>query len=224
MSSLNIIVIGPNGRMGKEVLKVIESSAEFNLLGTVSRSQPITDIELKKNTAVVDFSDSDYFSTLFDWCKQNRVPLVSGTTALTESDFNLIESADFPVLWAPNMSLGVAFVNKLIKEFKSLPKDFKCHTEETHHIHKKDSPSGTAIYLNDTLKQARSNNDVGEIVDYREGEVLGDHQVYAKSQEEEICVSHSAKSRSVWAKGALRSAQWLVRQPAGSYNIEDTLS
>ena len=108
MSLVQIIVIGPNGRMGKEVVKAIESSSEFSLYGVVDRERSIEKIEPAANTVVVDFSDSDYFPTLLKWCEEKRIPLVSGTTALTESDFKLIESPSVPVLWAPNMSIGVA--------------------------------------------------------------------------------------------------------------------
>jgi 4-hydroxy-tetrahydrodipicolinate reductase len=107
---------------------------------------------------------------------------------------------------------------------KSLGANFTVSVEETHHIHKKDAPSGTALKLGETVAAARglSQDDIHYEVE-RRGEVPGDHAVIFESTAERIVLSHSVTTRDVFAEGALRAARWVVAQPAGLYSMHDVL-
>ena len=114
-----------------------------------------------------------------------------------------------PVLWSANMSLGVNFVAELIKSLSVLEEDFDFQIEETHHRHKVDKPSGTAILLQESL-QAKLKKTLPEPLSVRGGGVFGIHKLMAMSEEETITIEHVALNRKVFAKGAVKAA---VRLP-----------
>jgi 4-hydroxy-tetrahydrodipicolinate reductase len=174
---------------------------------------------------IIDFSSPELLGDVVEWCEKRGVPLVSGTTGLTESDFSRMKKAaeKIPILWAPNMSLGIAVLNELIKGLSVVKEQFDFQIEEFHHIHKKDRPSGTALFLQNTLE-----SEVGETVEppivIRGGGIFGDHKVWAMGQEETLCLQHTALNRRVFARGAIQAAKWLVNQSPGSYSMKDVIS
>jgi 4-hydroxy-tetrahydrodipicolinate reductase len=225
---LKLVVAGLAGRMGQEILKVSE---DFDLIAGIDRSHVegiLIEPELKrlkptKFDVVVDFSSPELFEKLLEQCVELKKPLVSGTTGLNEKHFKLLQSASkkTPLLWAPNMSLGIAMFCELIETTARL-KGFDFQIEEFHHRHKKDKPSGTALLLQDVLKKSTETN-VPEPVSIRGGGIFGIHRLYAMSPDETLTIEHTALNRSVFAKGALAAAQWLVGQKPGLYKLKDTL-
>ena len=125
-----------------------------------------------------------------------------------------------------NMSLGIAVLERSVREAAaSLGFDFEVEIAETHHVHKKDAPSGTALKLGEAIAAARGETGTGNVrfeVE-RRGEVPGDHEVTMQTPSERLVFAHSVSTRQVFADGALRAARWIVGRPAGQYGMQDVL-
>ncbi|MCB0411493.1 MAG: 4-hydroxy-tetrahydrodipicolinate reductase [Bdellovibrionales bacterium] len=221
MAKLNLAISGASGRVGKELLAICESSSEFHLSLQGDHHRPIC--ELKDIDVVVDFSSPKALSDLLVICADQKVPLVSGTTGLSEEDRKQMKktSAKTAILWASNMSLGINFVVRLLKNYGAL-KDFDFQIEEAHHRHKVDAPSGTAMTLQEELQKV-CKNELPPPLSLRGGGIFGIHKIWAMSEEEVISLEHQALNRKVFAKGALVAAQWIVGKSAGLYGMQDVL-
>lgn len=177
---------------------------------------------------VVDFTLPGGPRAVADWCGRNGAALVSGTTGLTEEDKLALKQAALkvPVLWAPNLSHGVALVNSLVRQAATaLGVDADIHIKETHHVHKIDAPSGTALALAATAVEARggSREDNLTFSSVREGEVIGEHTVSFSVADELVEIGHKALNRNIFASGALKAGEWLVGQAPGYYSTSDWL-
>ncbi len=151
--------------------------------------------------------------------------MVIGTTGLTDAQTKEIEVAanKLPIVFSTNMSIGVNLLFKLVKETAAkLSKDYSVRIIEAHHIHKKDAPSGTAKHLAAIV--GNTGFKVADIKSIREGEIIGDHEVVFDSGVDTIRLSHSAKTRDIFAKGALAAAKWLVKKKPGLYSMQDVLN
>ena len=155
-------------------------------------------------------------------------PVVCGVTGLDDAQQAAVETAgkSIPVLYASNTSLGIAVLDAALRQVAAgLGPDYVVRMDETHHIHKKDAPSGTAVRLAETVASARgiAIADI-PVSSERRGEVPGDHRVTFESPDETLVLSHSVTTRDVFAAGALRAAMWLAsgRGP-GLYSIRDVL-
>ncbi|MCW7505028.1 4-hydroxy-tetrahydrodipicolinate reductase [Leptospira sp. 1 VSF14] len=192
---------------------------------------------------LIDFSTHTGFESTLNTALKNHKPLVIGTTGLTDSDKTLIKSASetIPIVFSPNMSVGVNLLFKLTEiAAKVLHEDFDIEVLDIHHRHKKDSPSGTAMYLKEVLLEASNRNeenviygrhgmyperDQKEIAMHtmRAGEVVGEHTVYFFSPEERIEITHRAQDRKTFASGAVKAAEFLHGKSKGLYNMFDVL-
>jgi len=146
-----------------------------------------------------------------------------------------------PILYATNMSMGIALLNQLVATASSKLRDFDIEVVEMHHRYKKDAPSGTALTLADSAARARDldldtvrtsgrNGDIGErssdeiaVMALRGGDIVGRHTVGFYNDGEFVELSHTATSRDTFAKGSIRAAAWLVNQENGLYDIKDCL-
>lgn len=234
-SKIKIGVVGAGGRIGAELLKLIQQEKSFEpslgignqSVGFINNVTEFTDISTKFNTLdiLIDFSSPALFLKALEFCKANKIPLVSGTTGLSQECHEKIKEAGYsiPVLWAPNMSLGIAILKKSIGVFKSTP-HFDYQIEEWHHKHKKDSPSGTALFLQSSLEEVIAKKCPPTMV-MRAGGIFGVHKIYAASDEEMITFEHTALNRTVFARGALVGASWLLKnQKNGVYTMDDVIS
>lgn len=231
--SLKIGVIGSNGRVGKELLELIQADPSLVAQVGVSRSQSVPGYRyniqsLKEASSLdvdvwIDFSLPDAHDTILDFCIQAKKPLVSGTTGLSVQQKQRHSSAahSIPLLWASNMSLGIAVLRQLLPQLAPLV-NFDIQVEEFHHNKKKDIPSGTAITLQEDIEKSL-NRKLPEIVAVRGGGIFGVHRVYAMSDEETITLEHTALNRRVFARGALTAAKWLAKQKPGFYSMNDVL-
>ncbi|GMV14822.1 MAG: 4-hydroxy-tetrahydrodipicolinate reductase [Polyangiaceae bacterium] len=190
---------------------------------------------------VIDFSTARAVSGLLGVAARQKVAVVSGTTNLDATAKAQLEKAaeSVPVLWAPNMSLGVQVLAELVTQaVRRLGADYDVEIVEIHHKKKVDSPSGTAKRLAEAAKQARGglneihgrDGDVGArpadeigVFGVRGGDVVGDHTVYLLGPGERIELSHRASSRELFAHGALRAARFLAGKPAKLYTVADVL-
>ena len=220
MSSLKrLVIVGISGRMGSE-LEALAGACGFKLVAGISRSTPgalasIRDVKAVDCDVVIDFSTPALTDEVAAWCVANNKPLVSGVTGLSEAQLSTLRTAGakLPVFWAPNMSPGVAVVKRMLAHLSTLS-DFDFQVEEFHHTRKRDKPSGTAIALQNALTAAIQ-KPLPEPVAIRGGGIFGLHRVFAMGEEEVITIEHNALSRAVFARGALRAAQWVLAALAG---------
>lgn len=239
------ILIHGAGRMAGRVLAQLPDFEGFELLGLVSRTRADNDIgtdwfsSLEEVTVsadlLIDFTLPGGTRAAARWCSVNNVALLSGTTGLTDDDIEALKNAalNVPVLWAPNLSHGVALITALVRQLaNALDVGTQVSISDIHHKHKKDAPSGTALALAAAVMEGRSERaDEGFSVDgsepafssTREGEVVGEHTVSFELPDEVIEITHRALDRDVFAKGALKAGGWLVRQAPGFYSTGDWL-
>jgi len=241
---MNVVIHGALGAMGKVLTDVFNGEHSIIL---VESHQPNSTVkssltDVLSADVVIDFSHPSLLAGVIHYCTTNKIPLVVGTTNLSTADQALLTKAgnEIAVLESPNFSYGVAVMRRLIKEATSLLVDFDIELVETHHVHKKDAPSGTAKQLVKDIQQtssqslvvqegrnstnvAKAKNEVG-VHSIRSGSNPGEHTVIYSSEEEQIEVTHKAFSRRVFAVGAKKAAEWLVQQPVGRYTMEDVLS
>jgi 4-hydroxy-tetrahydrodipicolinate reductase len=190
---------------------------------------------------VIDFSTAAAVKPLLALAARNKVAVVSGTTNIDADTRAAIDRAaeSIPVLWSPNMSLGVHVLAELVQQaVRRLGSGYDAEIVEIHHRKKIDSPSGTAKRLADAVRVVRPNTheihgrdgDVGARTDeeiavlgVRGGHVIGDHTVFLFGAGERLELTHRASSRDLFAHGALRAARFLVGKAPGKYTIADVL-
>jgi 4-hydroxy-tetrahydrodipicolinate reductase len=221
---MRVAVIGSNGRMGQEILKLAHRSFANDLTTIIPVDKEDNFSDIAHNIdLVIDFSTTEAFPKYLKICLEHNVRFLSGVTGLSVQQKQMLEQAalKIPVFWAPNMSIGVAVTRFLLENAaRILGNNFKIHMKEIHHIHKIDAPSGTAIMLKNAINQYR--NEDFDIISVREGEIAGEHLTSFESSVETIEINHKAKSRSVFAEGAIKCAIWLSKQQAGRlYGMED---
>ncbi len=192
---------------------------------------------------VIDFTSPDGTEAIAAACAAARVPLVSGTTGLHSAAEDALSrtAAVAPVIHAPNMSVGVTLLFHLAEVAASRLADFDAEIVEMHHRHKVDAPSGTAVRLAEHVARARElapsrvlrferSGQVGPrgadeigVMTLRGGAVVGDHTLHLVGEGERLELTHRAMDRSIFARGAVRAAKWIVDQPPGRYGMADVL-
>jgi len=186
-------------------------------------------INLRDASVVIDFSSPEGFMFSLKFCIDHKLPLISGTTGLTDEHLNLADIAKktIPILIASNMSLGITNLMNSIKNYLlSINTNSQCKIIEIHHSTKKDSPSGTALEILRFLEHmAKSKTDKPiEIQSYRIGNNFGIHRVEFKDKDGITSFQHIANSREIFATGALKAAKWIVSKEAGKYMLTDFLN
>jgi 4-hydroxy-tetrahydrodipicolinate reductase len=151
--------------------------------------------------------------------------MVIGTTGLDDATRQKIKAAarHIAIVFSPNMSVGVNLLFRLLKVAAGTLKNYAASIQETHHIHKKDAPSGTAKRMAEILIEQGFNIKPEDIKSDRYDEIVGDHKVLFESEVDRIELSHSAKTRDIFVEGALKAAQWVVGKEPGLYSMDDVL-
>lgn len=233
---IRLLVHGATGRMGKALVRLAAEDPRLVVVAAVSKSgEPSADASVPSFRAdgigdwpafdvAVDFSLPDAFDRLLDACRQRGAALVSGTTGLERrQQMHLAEaSSDIPVLWASNFSLGVVVLHELVKKVSEARPDWDVTITETHHVHKLDAPSGTALTLGRAASEANGRKPAIESI--RLGEVIGDHVVRFSGAGETLELSHRAHDRDIFARGALEAARRLAMQAAGQFSLAELLA
>ncbi|MFC2075146.1 4-hydroxy-tetrahydrodipicolinate reductase [Bdellovibrionota bacterium] len=233
-------IYGFGGRMGQRIAALLQNNNTPGELAAAVDTNPKfvgkdMGIKVRSNPeeifndvdVIIDFSSPQATLELVQKNREIKKPLVIGTTGFSESQkkelLQIVEGT--PVVIAPNMSLGVNLLAGLVKKTaETLTDGFSVNIIEAHHIHKKDSPSGTALFLE---KAVGEGNEIHkgkiEIEAIREGEIVGEHSVFFDGPGEQIELTHTAKSRDTFALGSIKAATWLVNQPPGLYDMFDVL-
>jgi 4-hydroxy-tetrahydrodipicolinate reductase len=181
---------------------------------------------MAKSDVTIDFSHADAIDEICRAAREHRQRLVIGTTGHSPVQRQKIESTskEIPIVFAANFSVGVNALFWLTrKAAELLGGDFHPEIIETHHKMKKDAPSGTAKMLAEILGKTRATAAQIPIQSVREGEVVGEHTIIFATPGERLELTHRAASREIFARGALRAAQWVVGHPPGLYTMQDVL-
>ena len=186
-------------------------------------------IKLNDISAVIDFSSPEGFVTCIDFCVENKLPFISGTTGLGEKHLDSVRTAkkSIPILLASNMSIGVANLKSSIERYLlSISTPSKCKIIEIHHLNKKDSPSGTAIEIQSFLENFSGSkiDSPVEMQSHRIGEIFGIHRIVFENEEGITTFQHIANSRNVFARGALQAAKWLHSKEIGEHSFDEFLN
>ena len=238
----SIGIYGSAGRMGRAITAAIEQEGAAFAGGCDASDDPA--VIARAADTLVDFSVAGALASHLRAARDAGTPMVIGTTGLHPRDHAAIDDAarDIAVLQTGNTSLGVTLLGILVREAAArLGSDWDIEIAEMHHRHKVDAPSGTAVLLGEAaatgrgttlnavrvdsragLTGARSEGTIG-FASLRGGSVIGDHQVVFAGDGERLELCHRGDDRSIFAKGAVRAALWLVGQAPGRYHMGDVL-
>ena len=248
---IRIVICGALGRMGRMVAAEIEGEKDLELAGAVEApgvegsllgvdvTDSLDDV-IGGCDVVVDFTNPEAALEHIDTGAEAGVPLVVGTTGLSEKQLERARAAASrtALLVTPNMSVGVNLMFETVERMARALKDFDAEIIEIHHNRKKDSPSGTASRLADVIERARPGlermhgrqgilgarrpDELG-IHSLRGGDVVGEHTVIFAGEGERLEITHRAHSRRTFARGAIRAVRFIVGKPAGLYSMADVL-
>jgi len=221
---IKLAISGYQGKIGKRMIALAEADKSFSITAKIEMNDSVEAI--KSADVLIEFTTPTATIEHLKACVKFSRPIVIGTTGLSESQLSELKTASkkIPIVFSPNMSVGVNCLFELVKStVKKLGLDYEVNIEETHHIYKKDSPSGTAKKLAQIVKDA-SGKEVKDIKAMREGEVVGDHKIIFESAVDRIELFHSAKTRDIFVIGALRAAKFIVGKNPGLYSMEDVLA
>ena len=247
---IKVLINGCNGKMGQEVIKVINNNEKFAVLNGVDKEEnpdyifPVytnaEDIK-EKPDVIVDFSIPVATMQILEYAKNNKIPIVIATTGLTEEQKQKIKeySKAIPIFQSANMSYDINLMKRIVAEVaKNL-----CGTDieiiETHHNRKIDAPSGTALLLADSINEAlgnsmeynfnrfqnrekRKKNEIG-FSSIRGGNIVGEHTVCFFGENDCLEITHKAFSRGLFAEGALKGAEYIVNKENGYYTMDEII-
>lgn len=241
--ALQVTIFGVSGRMGRAVIAAVEQSSDIAVKGTTTSSDDPA-AALRGADVAIEFALPQATAANLAACVAAKRPLVIGTTGHDEAQRAQIAAAarDIAIVMAPNMSLGVNLLLKLVElTAGKLDASYDIEVFEAHHRNKKDAPSGTAlalgaaaasgrgVQLGDVAEhgrhgtsEARRRGAIGFSV-FRGGDVVGDHTVTFAGTGERIELTHRASDRLAFARGAVQAARWLVGRPPGLYSMQDVL-
>ena len=248
-------IVGSTGRMGEHLIKNVMENETLTLSAlhvfdelTVSVPDEVLITNSMKALlevcdVIIDFSAPVATQELCEEALKNPTALVIATTGFTAHQQNLLTEAskEMPVLYASNMSAGIALLKQLVEQVAATLSDFDIEIVEQHHRHKVDAPSGTALTLGEFAAKgrgldldavrvsgrdgqigARSKDEIA-VMALRGGDIVGRHTVGFYNDGEFLELNHTATSRETFSKGAIRAAAWIVDQESGLYSINDCL-
>jgi 4-hydroxy-tetrahydrodipicolinate reductase len=254
---LKVGILGSTGRVGSLLIDDLQDDVNATvgsvhvfdeLKKTLPEGAVVTNdmnTMLENCEVVIDFSAPSATQELLETTikSENKKPLVIATTGFNEHQKNLLIEASkvAPILYATNMSLGVAVLNKLVALASKTLAEFDCEIVEQHHRYKVDSPSGTALTLaehaaeargldldavrvsgRDGVIGARTKDEIG-VMSLRGGDIVGRHTAGFYNDGEFIELNHTATARNTFSRGAIKVAKWIVNQEVGLYSINDCL-
>lgn len=235
---MNLGISGICGKMGKRILNIAQSTENVKVtvgLEQESHREVGKDVQgvevfsdpdkLKDCDCLIEFTTPDATLTHLEHLKKHKKSMVIGTTGLTEEQQDKVKQAasDIPVVFAPNMSSGVNLLFELIQTAAKVLTGYDVGVSEAHHVHKKDAPSGTAKKVVKILNECGFNLKPEDVEARREDEIVGDHKVIFDSNTDRIELSHSAKTRDIFAEGSVKAALWLQDKQPGLYSMKEVL-
>jgi 4-hydroxy-tetrahydrodipicolinate reductase len=233
---MKAVVVG-FGAMGKLVSEMLGNDFYISVAPECN-TKHLSELN-DKIDVIIDFSSPKNLDMIYDYSLKNNIPVVFATTGYSNDELGKITnlSKSVPVLISANFSLGVILLNRIVREITPILKDdFDIEIIEAHHHFKVDAPSGTAkMLLNSAIDATgyeanygrdgyspRKPNEIG-VHAVRGGTIVGEHDVLYCGEDEVITLKHSAHSKKIFAKGAIKAARWLIDRDKGLYNMEDVL-
>lgn len=245
---IKVLINGCNGKMGQEVAKEIDNHENLVLIGgfdikntglfTFPVYTDYSEIE-EKPDVIIDFSIPIATLNILEYARQEKIPTVVATTGFKSDESEKIESyaSYIPIFKANNMSYDINLMSKTVANLAKHLSNTDIEIIESHHNRKIDAPSGTAITLADSInrslgnsmeyifdrhsrKEKRQKNEIG-FSSIRGGNIVGEHTVMFIGEHESFEIKHTSFSRSVYADGACKAAEFLVTKDAGLYSMDD---
>lgn len=260
---MRVAIIGCCGRMGQTLIRLAAADPAFRITAAVTVGDdpalgkdagrvagvddlgvPITEHCPTPCDVALEFTLPDGCRAWANWCAEHGVALVTGTTGLRDAELGALRAAAerVPIVWSPNMSIGVNLLLQLVTDVASrLDESWDVEICETHHKDKVDAPSGTARALLEAVCEARRQDPQAAVTFGRQGSCgprrpgeigihalrlgssIGEHEVHFAGPGEILTFRHRAQSREIFAAGALRAARWVVGRPPGLYHMRDVL-
>ncbi len=253
--NISIALCGFLGRMGSSIIEVSKAYEDVIIKAGIDRGELIKDKSFGLEYVATKLEDViDYVDVVIEFtgnievaiknisiCSFSKKPIVIGTTGFNQKELDIIKefSEDTPLVFSPNMSLGVNVLFKLVEiGIKALKdKGYDIEMSEIHHRFKKDAPSGTALKLLEIVKKElpqakevfgrsgvhqRDNEEIG-VFGLRGGDVVGEHTVYMFGMGERLELTHRATDRKIFAKGSIEAARWVYGKNPGFYSMFDVL-
>ena len=212
--------------MGQAIARAVDAGDDLALAGMWKRGADLRAVVADADV-LIDFSLPGATREILDNITAAGTPLVCGVTGLADDDLAAIAAAaeTVPVVYDRNRSLGIAVLESIaMQAAQALGPAFGVEVQETHHVHKVDAPSGTALKLGEAVARARGEDPAAmHYESERRGEVPGDHTIVFTSATERLRLGHSVATRDVFADGALRAARWVTGRAAGLYSMRDVL-
>lgn len=234
---MKVGVTGCKGRMGQLLVNEVENADDLDFAGGIDKDDAAQEL-FEKADAIIDFTIPEATVHHAALAALHKTALVIGTTGLSVDDEKQLEdfSKETPIVYAANMSIGVNMLISLVKQTAArLGPEWDIEVFETHHHHKIDSPSGTALALGKAAQEGRNGGDfvtdrigkrnqgdIGYAVQ-RGGDVVGEHDVTFFGAGERITLGHKATDRRLFAQGAIHAVHWVKDKPAGLYSMQDIL-
>ncbi|WP_411850873.1 4-hydroxy-tetrahydrodipicolinate reductase [Stenotrophomonas sp. LGBM10] len=234
-SPLRLLIHGASGRMGQALLRLAAGNPHLQVVAAVTGRSPAQRVvdgvphfasaELPGAPpfdVAIDFSLPEGFDPILALCVERRAGLVSGTTGISEAQRQALIAAAgaVPLVWASNFSLGVAVLDELVERAAAALSGWDCDIVESHHVHKQDAPSGTALTLGEAARKGGAQPHYASL---RAGDIVGEHLVQFTGLGERIELTHRATNRDIFARGALFAATQLNGRAPGSYRVRDLL-
>ena len=248
---IKVLLSGCCGKMGAAVISRAADDDDIEIIAGVDAFPSKLDFPVSKTFSevkqkpdvIIDFSNVSTLDGLLDYAVKNKIPALIATTGFNDEQIGKIKDAakTIPVFFSANMSLGINVLCSLAKRAAAiLGTDFDIEIVEKHHNRKIDAPSGTALMIADAIKgeldketeyafdrtqrrEPRRKNEIG-IHAVRGGTIVGEHEVIFAGNDEIVKISHSARSKSLFATGAVNAAAWLKGKGSGLYNMSDMIS
>jgi len=256
---IKIIVCGARGRMGRELISLIQEEKKWELVGAVESpihpdigkqisekvriTSHLEDVIQNEKVVIVEFTNPSATLEHLQTAKEKGMPHVIGTTGFENWQVEEIKKASekIPILFSPNMSIGINLLFALVKEVANILNDFDKEIIEAHHNLKQDAPSGTALRIAQILAEVQG-KDLPKIAVYgrkgivgkrkkeeigihsvRGGTIVGEHTVIFAGEGERLEITHKAESRRIFARGALFAAEFIANKEKGLYDLQDAL-
>ena len=212
------------GKMGKKISQLATNKG-YIVVGFSSSSNPTSNLDLQNVDVAIDFSTPETAFKNVKYALDNNIPVISGTTGWNnklEKIKKICIEKNGAMLHSANFSIGMNIIFEANKKISCLIKNFnyKIKISETHHLQKKDMPSGSAIQLANDIKKNYNQNIT--IDTKRIKNIIGDHSICYKSNEDILEIKHSAINRDGFALGALTAAEWIIGKK-GVYSMQDVI-
>lgn len=247
---MKVLVNGCNGKMGQEVAREVRLAQDMDVVCGVDKMDAgdnhfpvftkISDIDVLPDV-IIDFSVPQATFAILEFAQKNHIPVVIATTGFSDAEMKKIEkyAENLPIFKSANMSYEINLMAKLVSDLALKLENSDIEIVETHHNRKIDSPSGTALFLADSMNQAlnhemtyeynrhskrekRSKKEIG-IHSIRGGTEVGKHTVIFFGENESFEITHNCTARSVFARGAIKAATFILHKENGLYSMNDLI-